>query len=62
MPKEVDNCVESILADNPEMDESTAWAICYAQRLDHSAEELLSVKSRFNLEHEEFVETLKLLA
>lgn len=28
MPEAVDNCVESILDDNPDMDESTAFAIC----------------------------------
>jgi len=27
-PKKVDDCVESVLADNPDMDESTAYAIC----------------------------------
>lgn len=32
MPSAVDECVESVLDDNPEMDESRAWAICKAQQ------------------------------
>lgn len=28
MPEEIDNCVQSILDDNPDMDKSTAFAIC----------------------------------
>lgn len=31
MSKQVEECVESVLADNPEYDESRAWAICNAQ-------------------------------
>lgn len=31
MPKQVEECVESVLDDNPGMDESRAWAICNAQ-------------------------------
>lgn len=35
MPEIVDRCVEAVLEDNPDMDESRAWAICTAQ---HEAE------------------------
>jgi uncharacterized membrane protein YgcG len=31
MPEEVEDCVESVLADNPDYDESKAYAICNAQ-------------------------------
>lgn len=31
MPEQVDECVESVLEDNPEYSESKAWAICKAQ-------------------------------
>lgn len=31
-PQEVEDCVDSVLDDNPDMDESTAYAICYDQR------------------------------
>lgn len=31
MPKEVEDCVDSVLEDNPEYDESRAYAICHAQ-------------------------------
>jgi hypothetical protein len=32
MPKPVDECVESVLADNPDYSESRAYAICHAQQ------------------------------
>lgn len=32
MPEDVDKCVRSVLDDNPEYDESTARAICWAQK------------------------------
>jgi len=32
MPEEIDNCVESVLDDNPEYSESRAYAICWAQK------------------------------
>lgn len=31
MPKFVDQCVESLLEENPDMKEEDAWAICQAQ-------------------------------
>jgi len=31
MPEQVDECVKSVLADNPDMDESRAFAICKAE-------------------------------
>lgn len=31
MPEQVHDCVQSVLDDNPDMDESRAWAICHAQ-------------------------------
>jgi len=31
MPQKVHDCVESVLGDNPDMDESQAWAICRAE-------------------------------
>jgi len=32
MPEAIDNCVESVLEDNPEYSESRAYAICWAQK------------------------------
>lgn len=32
MPDDVDDCVESVLEDNPDYSESKAWAICKAQQ------------------------------
>ena len=32
MPEEIDNCVESVLEENPEYSESRAYAICWAQK------------------------------
>lgn len=31
MPKKLDECVQSVLSDTPEMDESRAYAICNAE-------------------------------
>jgi hypothetical protein len=31
MPKQVEECVQSVLDDNPDYSESRAYAICYAQ-------------------------------
>jgi len=32
MPAEIDNCVESVLEENPDYEESRAYAICWAQK------------------------------
>jgi len=40
-PAKVDRCVESILEDNPDMDESQAWAICQSKFGDKSLKEAI---------------------
>lgn len=42
MPEEVESCVESVLSDNPDYDESTAYAICYSQQKDVDDSEALA--------------------
>lgn len=34
MPQEIENCVESVLEDNPDLSKSEAYAICHAQKAD----------------------------
>lgn len=58
MPEVVDECVESVLADNPGMDKSTAFAICNDQ---FDTAKLLSMKTELGLSDDEFVEAVKLL-
>lgn len=45
MPKRVEECVRSVLEDNPDMDESSAWAICQ----DQMAQKLLAEKQSFQV-------------
>jgi hypothetical protein len=56
MPEEVDNCVKSVLDDNPEYSESRAYAICWAQKnegnLAASQEEVVNVAVENNLSAE----------
>lgn len=40
MPKVVEECVDSILRDNPDMSESRAWAICQSQHGKYSIKSL----------------------
>ena len=42
MPEETDDCVKSVMEDNPEMSESEAWAICKAQKEGFDFDELES--------------------
>lgn len=58
MPKKVEECVDSVMEDNPEMDESTAYAICQDQ---FSEEKLLEVKKQLGLSGEELVHAVKLI-
>lgn len=46
-PEEVEECVESIMEDNPEMDKSEAYAICYSQ--EDSDEDSSELKEPENL-------------
>jgi len=59
MPKKVEECVQSVLEDNPDMDESTAWAICNEQ---FSEEKLLRLKEQLGLSGDEFLQALRLLS
>ena len=54
MPKAIDNCVESVLEDNPEYDKSRAYAVCWAQKNEgnlaaNTAEELADFAESNNL-------------
>jgi hypothetical protein len=51
MPEKVDECVESVLEDNPDLTESEAYAICNAQKGEvEDIETLLSAALKLNSE------------
>lgn len=54
----VDDCVESIMEDNPQMEESTAFAICNDQ---FATEKLLTMKRDLSLDEREFIEAMRML-
>lgn len=55
---QVEECVSSVMEDNPDMDESTAYAICVDE---FGTEKLLSMKAEMGLSESEFIEALHLL-
>jgi len=58
MPKRVEECVASIQEDNPDMSESTAWAICQSE---YDEQKLLGIKRDLNLSEDETISAIKLL-
>lgn len=58
MPKKVEECVDSILEENPEMNESTAWAICQDQ---FNESKLLKLRKELDLSEKEAVRAMELV-